>query len=174
MTVMERIEKMQEESLRILQSLETTVKDNTQTIKSVTDSLEFLGKQVEDVTLHVDSLQSQVETLEKENAVLHDKCINLEAYQRRWNLRVAGIPKRAREDIKKTIIDILGLVSPDIAQHLHSLWTSSTGLDPALRTVTPAAASLCSSCLAPTGTGSGEMREPLSCSRRGKSKSSRI
>ncbi len=62
MTVMERIEKMQEESLRRLQSLESTVKDNTQTIKSVTDSLEFLGKQVEDVTLHVDSLQSQVES----------------------------------------------------------------------------------------------------------------
>lgn len=80
MTVMERIEKMQEESLRRLQSLETTVKDNTQTIKSVTDPLVFLGKQVEDVTLHVDSLQSQVETLEKENVMLCDKCSNLEAY----------------------------------------------------------------------------------------------
>lgn len=119
LTVMERIEKMQEESLRRLQSLETTVKDNTQTIKSVTDSLEFLGKQVEDVTLHVDSLQSQVETLVKENTVLRDKCSNLEAYQRRWNLRVAGIPERAGEDVKKTIIDILGLVSPDIAEQLH-------------------------------------------------------
>ena len=119
MTVMERIEKMQVESLNKLQSLETTVKDNTQTIKSVTDSLEFLGKQVEDVTLHVDSLQSQVETLKKENAVLREKCTNLEAYQRRWNLRVAGIPERAGEDLKKTIIDILGMVSPHIAQHLH-------------------------------------------------------
>lgn len=119
MTVMERIEKMQEESLRKLHSLETTVKDNTQTIKSVTDSLEFLGKQVEDVTLQVDSLQSHVEALEKENAVLRDKWNNLEAYQRRWNLRMAGIPERTGEDIKKTIIDILAQVSPDIAQDLR-------------------------------------------------------
>ena len=119
MTVMERIEKLQEESLRRLQSLESTVQDNTQAIRSATDSLEQLGKQVDDVTLHVDSLQSQVETLEKENAVLRDKVANLQAYQRRWNLRVAGIPEHTGEDIKKTIIDILGLVSPDIAQQLH-------------------------------------------------------
>ena len=51
MTVMERTEKMQKESLRKLHSHETTVKDNTQTIKSVTDSLEFLGKRVGDVNL---------------------------------------------------------------------------------------------------------------------------
>ncbi|XP_053179039.1 interferon-induced protein with tetratricopeptide repeats 5-like [Scomber japonicus] len=72
MNVMERIEKLQEESLRRLQSLESTVQDNTQAIRSATDSLEQLGKQVDDVTLHVDSLQSQVETLEKENAVLRE------------------------------------------------------------------------------------------------------
>lgn len=119
MTVMERIERMQEESLRKLHSLETTVKDNTQTIKSVTDSLEYLGRQVEDVSLQVDSLQTHVETLEKENAVLRDRWSSLETSQRRGNLRVAGVPERTGEDIKKTIIDILAQVSPDIAQDLH-------------------------------------------------------
>lgn len=118
MTVMERIERMQEESLRRLHSLKTTVKDNTHAIKSVTDSLEFLGKQVEDVTLHVDSLQTQVETLEKD-ATLHDKCLTVETHQRRNNLRVARIPERTEENIKNIVIDIFGQISPDIAEQLH-------------------------------------------------------
>lgn len=110
---------MQEESLRRLHSLDTTVNDNTHAIKSFTDSMEFLGKQVEDVTLHVDSLQTQVETLEKENATLHDKWITMEAHQRRNNLRVAGIPERTGENIKNIVIDIFGQISPDIAEQLH-------------------------------------------------------
>lgn len=119
MTMMERIEKMQEESLRRLHSLETTVKDNTHAIKSVTDSLEFLGKQVEDMTLYVDSFQTQVETLEKENATLCDKWTTMEAHQRRNNLRVAGIPERTGENIRNIVIDTFSQISADIAEQLH-------------------------------------------------------
>lgn len=64
LTGMERTDKTQEESLRRLQSLETTIKVNKHTIKTVTESLESLGKQVEDVTFQVDSLQSKLEMLE--------------------------------------------------------------------------------------------------------------
>lgn len=118
LTVIERIEKMQQESLRRLQSVETTVKDNTDTLKSVTDSLEFLGKQVEDVTKQVETLQTRVETLVKENTVLRSKCNDMDIYKRRWNLRVSGIPKRPGENIKRIIIDLFSQVSPDIADQL--------------------------------------------------------
>lgn len=168
MTVMERIERMQEESLRRLHCLETTVKDNTHAIKSVADSLEFLGKQVEDVTLHVDSLQTQVETLEKENAMLRDKWITMEAYQRRNNLRVAGIPERTGENIKNIFIDIFSQISPDIAGQLHF------SVDTVHRLGTSTAVSSCSSYLALIGIRSGEMREPPNCSRTERSKSLRI
>lgn len=57
LTVMERIEKMQEESLRRLHSLKTSVKDNTSSIKSVTDALVLMGKQVEDMRNKVETLQ---------------------------------------------------------------------------------------------------------------------
>lgn len=87
LSAMERVERMQEESLRWLRSLETTVIGNTDILNSVTDSLtEFLRKQVEDVTTKADNLKARVETLEKENITLHKKCNDLDAYKRRWNI----------------------------------------------------------------------------------------
>lgn len=118
LAAMERVERMQEESLRRLRSLETSVKTNTDTLRSVTDSLEFLGKQVEDVTKKTDNLQTRVETLEKENTVLREKCNDLDAYKRRWNLRVAGIPERPGENVKKIITDLFSQISPDIGDQL--------------------------------------------------------
>ncbi len=118
LSVMERVERMQEESLRRPRSLEATVKTNTDTLKSVTDSLEFWGKQVEDVTKKADNLQTRAETLEKENTVLREKCNDLDAYKRRWNLRVAGIPERSGENAKKIITDLFSQISPDISDQL--------------------------------------------------------
>ena len=118
LSAMERVERMQEESLRRPQSLETTVKGNTDTLKSVTDSLEFLGRQVEDVTKKADNLQTRVETLEKGNTVLREKCNALDAYKRRWNLRVAGIPEQTGENVKKVITDLFSQISPDISGQL--------------------------------------------------------
>ena len=107
LSAMERVERMQEESLRRPQSLETTVKGNTDTLKSVTDSLEFLGRQVEDLTKKAD----RVETL-------REKCNDLDAYKRRWNLRVAGIPEQTGENVKKVITDLFSQISPDISGQL--------------------------------------------------------
>ncbi len=118
LTAIERIEKLQEESLKRLRSVETTVKGNTDTLKSVIDSLEYSGRQVEDVTKKTDDLQIRVETLEKENTVLREKNNDLDAYKRRWNLRIAGIPERSGENIKKRVIDLFGQISPDTSDQL--------------------------------------------------------
>lgn len=63
---------MQEELLKQLQSLEATVKDNTSSIRSVNDAMEFTGKQMEDVTNKVDTRLNKVGLLEKENSVPRD------------------------------------------------------------------------------------------------------
>ncbi len=102
----------------MVSSVETTVKGNTDTLKSVIDSLEYLGRQVEDVTKKTDDLQIRVETLEKENTVLREKNNDLDAYKRRWNLRIAGIPERSGENIKMMVIDLFGQISPDISDQL--------------------------------------------------------
>ncbi|KAG1925229.1 hypothetical protein F2P79_025667, partial [Pimephales promelas] len=116
--IMERVEKMQQESLRKLQSLEATVKDNTCTIKSVTDAVEYMGKQLKEATDKVETLEKKVGLLEKENGVLRDRCNELDNYKRRWNLRVAGVKEQAGENVKKMMVDLFSQVSPDIAEQL--------------------------------------------------------
>lgn len=117
--VMERVEKMQEESLRRLQSLEATVKDNTYSIKSVTEAMEYMGKQIKEATDKVETLEKKVGYLEKENGVLRDRCNELDNYKRRWNLRVAGVKEQAGENVKKMmVVDLFSQVSPDIADQL--------------------------------------------------------
>lgn len=118
LTIMERVEKMQEESLRRLQSLEATVKDNTCSIKSVTDAMEYMGKQIKEATDKVETLEKKVGFLEKENCVLRDRCNELDNYKRRWNLRVAGVKEQAGENVIKMMVDLLSQVSPDIAGQL--------------------------------------------------------
>ncbi len=88
-----------------MQSLETTVNDNTNSLNSVTEALEFMNNQVEEMTSKVNSLQNRVESLEKENCVLRETCDELDAYKRRWNLRVSGIQEQRGEDVRKILID---------------------------------------------------------------------
>lgn len=61
--------------------------------------MEFTGKQMEDVTNKVDTRLNKVRLLEKENSVPRDWCNKLDAYERRWNLRVAGINEQAGENV---------------------------------------------------------------------------
>lgn len=66
-----------------------------------------------------DEMEKKIGKLEKENVELHDKCEDLDAYKRRWNLRVAGIPEKSGENVKQMIIDLFSQVSPSIAADLH-------------------------------------------------------
>ncbi|KAL0172906.1 hypothetical protein M9458_033217, partial [Cirrhinus mrigala] len=66
----------------------------------------------------VSSLQNRVESLENENRVLGGKCDELDAYKRRWNLRVAGIQEQRAEDVQKILTDLFSKVSPEIADQL--------------------------------------------------------
>lgn len=118
MEVLQRVENMQAETLNRMQTLEATVKDNTSSLNSVTEALEFMSNQVEEVSSKVNALQNRVETLEKENCVLRDKSEELDAYKRRWNLRVAGIAEQRGEDVRKILLDLFGKVSPEIADQL--------------------------------------------------------
>lgn len=111
MKMMERMEGMQVETLR-------TAKANTVTINSLVDRLDAMDKRMEDVTGTVSSLQSRVKKLEKDNSLLRDRCSELDAYKRRWNLRVAGIQEKSGENVKQIIINLFGKVSPDIANQL--------------------------------------------------------
>ncbi|CAJ1069844.1 PREDICTED: probable G-protein coupled receptor 135 [Xyrichtys novacula] len=73
---------------------------------------------MEDMSGQMTTLQAETSTLGKASMELRSKFNDMDAYSRRWNLRVAGIPERTGEDIKKIIIDLFGQISPDIADQL--------------------------------------------------------
>ncbi|XP_049923494.1 uncharacterized protein LOC126404357 [Epinephelus moara] len=108
---MERIERLQMKTLKGTHSVENTVKE-------VKDTLDGMGKQMEEIT-KVQTLEMTVTALQKEKAELREKCDKLEAYRRRWNLRVAGIPETTSEDTRKIITDLFGQVSPGIKEQLE-------------------------------------------------------
>lgn len=65
LSIFERIEKRQAESLKRPQSLEDAVKENTKTTKSAADSPEALWGRMEDTSGQVSTLQAEVATLGK-------------------------------------------------------------------------------------------------------------
>lgn len=121
LAAIEKVSKLQEESLVKLHSVEASVKENTASICNLTCSLESINKQVEDVTDKVLSLQTKVVKLEKENKALNEKCSGLDSYKRRWNLRVAGIPEHEGENVKMVVIELFRNLSPHTAEKLQDM-----------------------------------------------------
>ncbi len=121
LAAIEKVSKLQEESLVKLQSVEVSVKENTSSICKLSFSLEAMNKQVEDMTEKVLSLQSKMETLEKENKTLKEKCSGLDSYKRRWNLRVAGILEREGENVKMVVNELFRNLSPHSAEKLQDM-----------------------------------------------------
>lgn len=166
MEVLERVEKMQLEFMNRMKSLEANVQVNTASLNGVTEALEFMSNQIEEVSSKVSSLQNRVDSLEKENCVLRDKCEELDAYKRRWNLRVSGIQEQRGEDVRKIRIDLFSKVSPEIAGQLVYTLDIAHRLGPRAE---GARASSCSFCHAMFEIKSGGMPEPLPFSKKGKS-----
>lgn len=97
LAAIEKIGKLQEESLSRLQSVELSVQENTASIRSLSSSMEFFGKEIKDVNKRVASLENMVSSLAKENESLWQSCLELDEYKRRWNLRAAGVPESMRK-----------------------------------------------------------------------------
>ncbi|KAK7882825.1 hypothetical protein WMY93_028999 [Mugilogobius chulae] len=118
----QRMENMHVESLISLKRVEDLTKQNASSIKDLVHAIEFQNKRLEKVESQVGSMENKLQTVMKDNALLKNKCMQLENYQRRMNLRISGLPERAGEDVKKMVVDLFSQVSPSIANHLpHSL-----------------------------------------------------
>ena len=61
-----------------------------------------------------------VQSLTTENNVFSD-CVNeMDAYKRRWNLKISGVPEQEGENVKMTMIDLLSRISPGIKDSLQN------------------------------------------------------
>lgn len=65
-------------------------------------------------------LKQKVKSLTTENTVLRDRVNDIDAYKRRWNLKIAGVPERENENVKMVVMELLSRVSPGIKDSLQN------------------------------------------------------
>ncbi len=95
-----------------LLEIENSVVSNSILLSDLAARVDVVAKTSEDTTAKSNKLDSQMSTLAAENKRLWDKVDELDAYKRRWNLRIAGVPEVDGENVKMVIMDIFLQVSP--------------------------------------------------------------
>jgi DNA repair ATPase RecN len=93
--------------------LEDMVRENTMKIEAMKKSVDFIFGELRTFKSDMKKVVLVCQENEKKVAELEQKVNEAERYQRRWNLRLHGIPEQADEDIKCRVVDICGAVIPE-------------------------------------------------------------
>ncbi len=88
-----KIGQNQDSLLEKLQSIEKCVNDNTDAIRTLSISFKDVQEQVGGLSSNIAVLEQKVLSLTKENVTLREQINEIDAYKRRWNLKISGIPE---------------------------------------------------------------------------------
>lgn len=106
--------------LQKLQCIEKWVNENTDAIRTLSTTVGDAKEQMSGLTANVKVMEQKISALSKENDVLRDRVNELDAYKRRWNLKISGVPERENENVKMSVVDLLSRVSPGIRDNLQN------------------------------------------------------
>lgn len=109
-----------DENSEYIRAFEFQLKQNTDAIVRITESMDANTTVLKGVKEDVDKLKTQVTHLQKENELLKQKCVEHDRYKRRWCLRLNGIPEREDEDARSVMIDILSQIVPHSPEQLQN------------------------------------------------------
>lgn len=115
-----------------LLEIEKSVASNSILISDLATRVDTVAKKSEDTATKSDQMDSQLSTLFAENKRLWDRVDELDAYKRRWNLRISGIPEIDGENVKMATMDIFLQVPPCLAHVLQTLIDVAHRLGPKL------------------------------------------
>ncbi|KAL1255499.1 hypothetical protein QQF64_013560 [Cirrhinus molitorella] len=108
---------------------------NTVSIDSLKKSIDFVFEEVNALKTDVKNCKSTVNLNNTKISELEQKLNESERYQRRWNLRLYGIPEHSEENIKLKVSNICAAVITDssvaIRDDIDTVWESgwTTGQD---------------------------------------------
>lgn len=108
-TLLEAINKIGETQSSFLEKLVSVESD----VKEIKD-------QVSGINGRLDMAEEKISAITAENKMLRNRVNELESYQRRWNLKISGIPEQDEENVKMTVIELLSRISPTIADTLQN------------------------------------------------------
>ncbi|KAJ7996529.1 hypothetical protein DPEC_G00237990 [Dallia pectoralis] len=87
----ERLGKKQDDFMEKLLEVEKSVASNSVLISDLTLRIDAVEKYSENTAVKSGKMDSQLSSLVAENKRLWDKVDELDAYKRRWNLRISGV-----------------------------------------------------------------------------------
>lgn len=96
----------------MLQEMNVQLKENTSNIAEVTKAVEFNAKEIEECKSENVAVKNKMANLEKENAALRDKVLELARYKRRWNLKLRGLKENGDEDTRERVLRIITQIVP--------------------------------------------------------------
>ncbi|KAL0188789.1 hypothetical protein M9458_015888 [Cirrhinus mrigala] len=107
----------------IITSLKSVINERADILdkgmEKVKMSVEFLTEELKDVKGKVERVDKRVTTVEKRFGALENKVQDLSRYQRRWNLRLCGLPEQPGENVRQKVLDICEAVIPTFAGKTH-------------------------------------------------------
>lgn len=107
----EKLGKKQDDFFEKLTAIENSVSCNSNRIAELGTKMNEISDKADLAVTNSSVMKDQVTSLKTENNQLWEKLDELEAYKRRWNLRIAGIPEVEGENVKMAVMEILRFVS---------------------------------------------------------------
>lgn len=106
----------------------TDLREINTELKSISDGMNFMNKEFEEIKLKLQSVVSENAVLKKEKAELSQKCdtmagllkenelrlVQCEQYSRRFNIEVKGIPKTETENVNDLVFKLGDLIGEQI------------------------------------------------------------
>lgn len=116
----EKLGKKQDIFMEKLLEIEKSVATNSTFISDLSTKVGLVSEKADGAVVKVDKLDCQLSSVIAENQQLWGKVDELDAYKRRWNLKISGIPEEIGENVKMVAMDILSQVSPGLRDALQT------------------------------------------------------
>lgn len=94
------------------------LKQNNVMIANVAKAVEFNAADIKEGKEKTKALEKVVRELKKENLDLKEKTGDLERYQRRWNLRLNGLPETEGENTRQVVAELISRMISDWAHKM--------------------------------------------------------
>lgn len=94
------------------------LKQNNVMIANVAKAVEFNAADIKEGKEKTKALEEVVRELKKESVELKEKTGDLERYQRRWKLRLNGLPETEGENTRQLVAELISRMIPDWAHKM--------------------------------------------------------
>ncbi|KAL0185667.1 hypothetical protein M9458_017337, partial [Cirrhinus mrigala] len=111
-TQLSESEKLIGENSQMMKDMKEEIGRNTAQISGVMETIEFICSEVKDLKERVDLIDSRTKKEEIISTEREKRLAHLEAYTRRWNLRIHGIPEKERETARQEVINVCQRLLP--------------------------------------------------------------